>query len=632
MFYSETLLSKTGPLARVWLSANLERKLSKSHILQSNIESSVNAIVDQGTAPMALRLSGQLLLGVVRIYSRKARYLLDDCNEALLKIKMAFRPGNVDLPANLTMPSAAALTVMDKISDPLMPELDPSLLDFRPMDIDLGGKKDDPLNWTTQELSDPISIEAGRGARDPMPDVFDEDEMHVELDLDLGDDEVPVPETPDTEGPSIEIGRRERAPRPFEEDGIGDIDKFQDTDLGLDFGDDEPTRARLDSAVPSLIADNGEEDRMLLDDAMDFAIPAEDPTLQIQDAVGSADPQLERDLQSPLSSVRSSIVRTFAFDEEEENEATVQQAHKAKRRKVLQADTETSIPHTQIKAQLNDTSAILKPASFLPRDPLLLSLMNMQRNGGFVTNILENEQARGWAPELRGMLSIDAVRKSGELKRKRDSGVADLEEEDAIGDKDTSPQHEIPGDDDHFAGVDEGYGPEPVHQQSESLDLPAEDDLLPPLGDEPNPADQLNDDDSLSVVRENFDETTAPLLHPLDSGPISLGTQHAVHLLRDRFESGTTDFQSQSQSPSQSKKTQTLFQDMLPESITTKADATKMFFEVLVLATKDAVKVEQSPNELGGPLKIRAKRGLWGAWAEREAGGEIEAQDGDAVA
>lgn len=39
---------------------------------------------------MALRLSGQLLLGVVRIYSRKAKYLLDDCNEALLKIKMVW--------------------------------------------------------------------------------------------------------------------------------------------------------------------------------------------------------------------------------------------------------------------------------------------------------------------------------------------------------------------------------------------------------------------------------------------------------------------------------------------------------------------------------------------------------------
>lgn len=88
MFYSETLLSKTGPLARVWLSANVERKLKKHDILQSDIGDSVNAIVDRGSAPLALRLSGQLLLGVVRIYSRKARYLLDDCNEAILKIKM----------------------------------------------------------------------------------------------------------------------------------------------------------------------------------------------------------------------------------------------------------------------------------------------------------------------------------------------------------------------------------------------------------------------------------------------------------------------------------------------------------------------------------------------------------------
>jgi cohesin complex subunit SCC1 len=88
MFYSETLLSKTGPLARVWLSANLERKLSKNHILQASVKDSVEAIVTPNQAPMALRLSGQLLLGVVRIYSRKARYLLDDCNEALLKIKM----------------------------------------------------------------------------------------------------------------------------------------------------------------------------------------------------------------------------------------------------------------------------------------------------------------------------------------------------------------------------------------------------------------------------------------------------------------------------------------------------------------------------------------------------------------
>jgi cohesin complex subunit SCC1 len=66
----------------------LERKLSKNHILQASVKDSVEAIVAPNQAPMALRLSGQLLLGVARIYSRKARYLLDDCNEALMKIKM----------------------------------------------------------------------------------------------------------------------------------------------------------------------------------------------------------------------------------------------------------------------------------------------------------------------------------------------------------------------------------------------------------------------------------------------------------------------------------------------------------------------------------------------------------------
>src|ERR1700744_5781189 len=88
MFYSDTLLSKTGPLARVWLASNMERKLTKKDCLSSNLESSIEVMVDQGSAPMALRLSGQLLLGVVRIYNRKAHYLLEDCNEALLKIKM----------------------------------------------------------------------------------------------------------------------------------------------------------------------------------------------------------------------------------------------------------------------------------------------------------------------------------------------------------------------------------------------------------------------------------------------------------------------------------------------------------------------------------------------------------------
>ena len=60
---------------------------------------------------LALRTSGHLLLGVVRIYSRKAKYLLDDCNSAIVKIKMAFRPGAVDLPEEGRVAAVTAVTL-----------------------------------------------------------------------------------------------------------------------------------------------------------------------------------------------------------------------------------------------------------------------------------------------------------------------------------------------------------------------------------------------------------------------------------------------------------------------------------------------------------------------------------------
>lgn len=97
MFYNTEMLTKRGPLARVWMASHLTTKLSKSHLLATSIPSSVGSILGEALLPMALRLSGQLLLGVARIYSRKAKYLLDDCNDTLVKVKRAFRPGAVDL-------------------------------------------------------------------------------------------------------------------------------------------------------------------------------------------------------------------------------------------------------------------------------------------------------------------------------------------------------------------------------------------------------------------------------------------------------------------------------------------------------------------------------------------------------
>lgn len=169
--------------------------------------------------------------------------------------------------------------------------------------------------------------------------------------------------------------------------------------------------------------------------------------------------------------------------------------------------------------------------------------------------------------------------------------------------------------------------------KSTIVDLPtaaAEDEneaILPPMGNDDDdiidnndamPA-PLDDEDHPSPAHDPFDETTAPLLHPAEDGPISAGTQHAVHALRAHF-GGSPDAGAQ--------KKGTLFEDLYPPARTSRAEATQMFFETLVLATKDAVRVEQAAGQLGAPIRIRAKRSLWGEWAEKEAGGEIAARDG----
>ena len=511
------------------------------------------------------------------------------------------------------MPNTAALTVADKISDPMMPELDPSLLDFRPMDIDFNAsKKDDPLNWNSQVYSDPLCVEIGRheALRDERPE-FDEEDMNIDLDLDLGFDD----------GPSIEIGRKAPPPRDLETDIMSDGDKFP-TDIGYD----DNLRTRLSSRVPSLIEDRDDPipdpTRLLLEDDDAFALPLDDG---VPAPSAPMDHQSQRDSQSPLSSARSSVVRDFGAThiKDEEREAPMHQAtHRAKRRKGIQADKDTMLTSAEIKQQQADRSSILKPASFLSRDPVLLKLMNMQKNGGFVSSIMGDGRAKGWAPELRGILSIEVVRKAGELKRKRDSGVADVEESDG---QDNGPQIEIPEEDDNLAAADEGVGLGAdviVGEHSGLIDLPADDGLVPGLDDVDVgiAGREMDEEDDDTLIRQNFDDTTAPLLNPMEQGAVSQGTKHAVYLLRDRFGGAESD------SPSQSKKPSIIFQDILPESRTSKADATKMFFEVLVLATKDAIKVEQADKEVGSSLRIRAKRNLWSRWSEDQDDGEIAEQ------
>uniref|UniRef100_A0A0K0FLP5 FI11703p (inferred by orthology to a D. melanogaster protein) n=1 Tax=Strongyloides venezuelensis TaxID=75913 RepID=A0A0K0FLP5_STRVS len=111
------MLAKKGPLAKVWLAAHWEKKLSKAQVYETDVVDVVNEIM-QPKVKMALRTTGHLLLGVVRIYSRKTKYLLADCNEAFLKIKMSFKSGEEEhMMSEISSVSGASSSLPEVMQD-----------------------------------------------------------------------------------------------------------------------------------------------------------------------------------------------------------------------------------------------------------------------------------------------------------------------------------------------------------------------------------------------------------------------------------------------------------------------------------------------------------------------------------
>eukprot|EP00798_Chlamydomonas_sp_ICE-L_P021184 gene21184-28084_t len=83
MFYSTQILARKGPLGLVWIAAHMDSRLKRNQVFETSIPGTVDAMLNS-EAPLALRLTGQLLLGV-------------DCNDALVKIRLAFRPNAIVL-------------------------------------------------------------------------------------------------------------------------------------------------------------------------------------------------------------------------------------------------------------------------------------------------------------------------------------------------------------------------------------------------------------------------------------------------------------------------------------------------------------------------------------------------------
>jgi cohesin complex subunit SCC1 len=450
------------------------------------------------------------------------------------------------------------------------------------------------------------------------------DDLELDLDFGMDLDEAPTRLANTT----IEMGRDAPAARPVEDDMFSELDmagpskgraeREPSLGLDLDFGDGVRIHDE-DGDVP------------MADDDFNFDIG--EPSVNPAAAAPVPDPRA-RISESPLSDVDEEFAREVEmeysrhlnqdmYEPGEDSTATVVAPQRRKKTKLLQPDEQTMLSSAHIKEQQSRRDNILKPQSFLSRDPYVLGLLGMQKSGGFINNVLREGRSATWAPELKGLLSITAIRPqeaAADRKRKRDSGIADMDSDEEHGRSPKSPRLDIPDEDTVLAGA-ANLGNNSVAEDGTILDIPAhDDDHMINMDDDDVHRPPSRDGEQ----QQNFDETTAPLVHPADSGPVSVATKHAVHILRDLFGPEAEN------DADKRKKTSVVFQQLLPENRTTKADATKMFFECLVLATKDAIKVEQPEGTLGGPIRVRGKRGLWGDWAEREAGGEIASQEQNA--
>ena len=119
-FFFSQILAKKGPLGSVWIAAHHDKRLKRSQVFETQISNTIDSIITP-EVPLALRLSGQLMLGIVRIYAKKVGYLFQDCSDSFGRMKQGGKgqqQDNVNLPRDALQSSVQAITLPEIEQDP----------------------------------------------------------------------------------------------------------------------------------------------------------------------------------------------------------------------------------------------------------------------------------------------------------------------------------------------------------------------------------------------------------------------------------------------------------------------------------------------------------------------------------
>ncbi|PWN98177.1 hypothetical protein FA09DRAFT_343246 [Tilletiopsis washingtonensis] len=646
MFYSDVILSKRGALGNIWLAAHWERRLSKAQLLRTSVEKGVEAIMTQQTAPMALRLTGQLLLGVVRIYSRKAKYLLDDCNEALVKIKVAFRSGAVDMTSDALHVPRSAITLGATLTDFDMGFPDAGLEDW---DADGGaGRSGTPLR-------------TGSASKRRAPDSSGNTHLARQQDITLNriiDD-----------GDAWDAAETGIASGDFEDGGL---------DLGLELDDD---------ALAAREAGLLRGDEMEVDDSLSVGVgrdaagsdvggrsvgsllglggEANDTGAGQRDSLGPM-PDFDDggfdffggDFDAPAA---PASVAEDTIDMTPRTAAKIREA--AERRALEEAKAQGGKGRKQIidaniqlagVSQQNASPQTLIEESYLPRSRAYLRLLTM--NGDPARHLLGDKANAsldifagpiGLAPQLSSLFTFDAavlrrrrgLDAEGERAAKRIRGSEELSE---IGRRDVGAEQ--PGGLSGFGGLDDTWGDEGQDmmmdqempdfalgleedglrrstRKSRHADVAADDESetgrLPALSRLATPEDDDNEpaEDSLVGFSPNSQNPLAAFdARPADADKAraaqsgwSNNSIRALRVVRAQLDPAIAAELDDDELPAAGAGKTLSFEKVAAGA--SRRAAAGFFFELLVLGTKDLVMLEQQqPYE---DIRVAAKPALW---------------------
>eukprot|EP01059_Diplonema_ambulator_P007220 TRINITY_DN16712_c0_g2_i1.p1 TRINITY_DN16712_c0_g2~~TRINITY_DN16712_c0_g2_i1.p1 ORF type:complete len:524 (+),score=165.76 TRINITY_DN16712_c0_g2_i1:47-1573(+) len=150
MFYSTFILTKKGPLAKVWLAAHWEKKLTKNEVQLVDLKETVVQIIDP-SVPISCRTQGELLLGCTRIFANKVSILLNESHEARLLLVKDPKGKAVVHNIEQEVTTKKAITIPVGIED--LMQL-PELASFNVADMIGAGEADNELGLVLKGADD----------------------------------------------------------------------------------------------------------------------------------------------------------------------------------------------------------------------------------------------------------------------------------------------------------------------------------------------------------------------------------------------------------------------------------------------------------------------------------------------